>query len=624
MNQQEVEAWIAQQGGPSAVQHSVEKRTVPNPAFAMTLPNGDPNPQYQPGSPATIQVSSEKWVNSKTTATLHVARKDDGSFDVIENQGADPNKPTTGATEVSRAAEAKAKRDREESEVNAALPKDQDPRYETNEARAKRAQETIDRQGRDAKAAEDKARQDKADEDRRAQQNRPTVTIKEDGSGGMVSISTDPRTGQSTTAPIPGVRGTPDRVTVDGVVYERGKDGAYAPAAGIPAPRKGGKLPPGVNPPQFSRGNVAKELARFQGELDAAVGPDGITKEEAIGFYAPYHQEAQTFISELSNADTQDQNAVGQQLTQRGQGITQAGNRMNWSNSAFQNAAQQDQNLIMGAAGTGKSALVPLLTLQAGLANAAGGFKNQPEVEVRRYPEIGKPVPASIAPVINATSTAPSGVAAGTQPTAPPAALLPPKPPVSAPQSAAVAAQAAAAPVSAPGPSAPKIRFRNQRTGEVKEMTPVELDALPDVADWQPLDPNAGAAVFTPQQGNAQSAATPIFAPRTGNIQQAATPTLSPPPPEVAPFQDDQRAPGQGGDLMGDPNRPMPQAQPYANPSGMVEHPPMQMLPRSIQPAMPQQQQGPDIEAITAKMLADGVDPQDVMAVRQRWSRQAA
>lgn len=43
------------------------------------------------------------------------------------------------------------------------------------------------------------------------------------------------------------------------------------------------------------------------------------------------------------------------------------------------------------------------------------------------------------------------------------------------------------------------------------------------------------------------------------------------------------------------------------------------MLPRSIQPAMPQPQQMPDIEAITAKMLADGVDPLDVMAVRRRW-----
>jgi hypothetical protein len=93
MNQQQIEEWIRKQGGSGSVQYTSEKKRVANPAYAMTLPNGESNPQYQPGQPPTLEVASEMWVNSKTGAKLHVSRKDDNTFDVIENQGADPNKP---------------------------------------------------------------------------------------------------------------------------------------------------------------------------------------------------------------------------------------------------------------------------------------------------------------------------------------------------------------------------------------------------------------------------------------------------------------------------------------------------------------------------------------------------
>lgn len=95
MNQQQIEAWIAANGGAGAVQYTTAKKRVPNPQYAMTLPDGTANSQYAPGQPSSIEVTDQQWVNSKTGATLHVNPKDDGSFDVIENTGADPNKPSS-------------------------------------------------------------------------------------------------------------------------------------------------------------------------------------------------------------------------------------------------------------------------------------------------------------------------------------------------------------------------------------------------------------------------------------------------------------------------------------------------------------------------------------------------
>ena len=93
MNQQQVEQWIAANGGPGAVQYTSGKKRLQNPAYGRTLPSGEDNPQWEPGAPQFIESDEEQWVNSKTGATLRVSRKTDGSFDVLENKGADPNKP---------------------------------------------------------------------------------------------------------------------------------------------------------------------------------------------------------------------------------------------------------------------------------------------------------------------------------------------------------------------------------------------------------------------------------------------------------------------------------------------------------------------------------------------------
>lgn len=491
----------------------------------------------------------------------------------------------------------------------------------------------------------------KTDDEMRADadRNKPgPATLKPDGKGGTIAVQTMPD-GSIKTTPLPGVpsdKPTPDRVTVEGVVYERGADGTYKPAAGIPAPTKGGKLPPGVKPPQFSRGNVATELTRFNQELDAAVSRGEISKEDATGFYTTYHQAAQTFLSEQNNSDNQDATASGQQLTQRSQNMTQAGNRLNWANSTFQNAANADQQMLLGAAGTGRSALVPLLTLQAGLANAAGGLRDQPEVEVRRYP-------ASIQPVAAATNAA-APAAAGK-----PAPFIKPNQPVSAAQASAVAAQARARdaggvptpgepggpPLATPtnAPSTPRIAFRNVKTGAVKEMTPMELDAQPDVADWTPVAGNTSPEALPPQAQGPMPSVNPVTGEPTGlgtppagvspSVKPDGTPDFGSPDmvilPGAAPKPPASSAPAGPTpvDMPGDPGTSY-------NPSNASQTGPIDpytglprqssMLPRSIQPAMPSVPGAPDIDSIAEQMLADGADPMDVMEIRRRWSRGAA
>src|SRR5690348_16069025 len=91
MTQSQVEQWIAQNGGPNAVQYAIEQKSVKNPSF---------DPYDDSKGPQYITVPVETWKNSKTGATLSVKRTDSGDFDLWENTGADPNKPGAGGEQT--------------------------------------------------------------------------------------------------------------------------------------------------------------------------------------------------------------------------------------------------------------------------------------------------------------------------------------------------------------------------------------------------------------------------------------------------------------------------------------------------------------------------------------------
>lgn len=153
MNQQEVEQWIAANGGASGLQYNSSTRRVRNPARMMTNADGSDNPIYDPTAPEWIDVAEESWTNSKTGATLRVSRRPDNSFDVLDNKGADPNKPSNNQDTPEARQKAEEEREKQWNRDNGGL-------YETH----------AQRRQREAKEAED-ARQ----------QNKPSYITAQDG-----------------------------------------------------------------------------------------------------------------------------------------------------------------------------------------------------------------------------------------------------------------------------------------------------------------------------------------------------------------------------------------------------------------------------------------------------------
>ncbi len=147
-------------------------------------------------------------------------------------------------------------------EKNAGLPKDQDPRYETDEERADRATATIKQQGADERsaAAEARAAQDQANQ--QADRNKPGAPqIKDDGKGGSIAIQAMPD-GTIRTTPLPNVPSNAPSVTIDGVPYQRGPDGRYAPLPGAPT---GAYTGPSL--PQIITGHAAATLQAIGAQI---------------------------------------------------------------------------------------------------------------------------------------------------------------------------------------------------------------------------------------------------------------------------------------------------------------------------------------------------------------------
>lgn len=195
MNQQEVEAWIAQQGGTGKVQYSRSTRDIDNPA-ADPMTAKQAGVAFNPTAPAKITISEEKWTavdaeGKPTGAVLHVRRRPDGDFDIVDQANSNPAKNGEQTPESKNAAELQRQR-----EANAALPgpnpqgateaerRGQDPAYETDKERRDRSDARIKEQGAAAAAADAKAnvdadnrRADAAAADAAAARNKPSSNV---------------------------------------------------------------------------------------------------------------------------------------------------------------------------------------------------------------------------------------------------------------------------------------------------------------------------------------------------------------------------------------------------------------------------------------------------------------
>jgi hypothetical protein len=283
--------------------------------------------------------------------------------------------------------------------------------------------------------AEERRRQDQKDQEAASVRNRPSVSIKEDGSGGMVAISTDPTTGAITTKPIPGVRGTPDRVTVDGTIYERGQDGAYAPAAGLPDKNKPVPTSAPRFTPDYSKDdlgltdyNNALQDARAAGIIDRAQGEQLLTQAAGL---------ATTTASHGTTLRSQAATTRGQDINQRGQDIGEVQSRRSAARGSFEHNNTHYANLALKMrGGTGNIAAEAFrASMLADRQNAAdwGGMREIPRVPdpymnaVRGVEDTQISIKPGGQIEVSPAGTAPAG-APPVIPTAPSASITPAQP----------------------------------------------------------------------------------------------------------------------------------------------------------------------------------------------------
>jgi hypothetical protein len=290
VSQEEMDRRIATYGG-AALVHSptASKKKIPNPAHKQ---NGGTSYTV----PEEIEVEVQRWQGAGTgAAELEAYQMPDGSWEIVKEQPATKptaanNQATTRRIEgtpigngqfdnerpvmVTRDASGKVTESRpltpaESTEWRNSRERSRNPGGKTD---ADIAAET--------KAADDKKRQAEADARVAAAANKPAVDIRDDGKGGVVAVSTYPD-GRVETKPVPGVTGKPTTVTVDGVVYEKGPDGKYAPAAGIPQAGVGRKnIDPFTPDPTQPDLGVGVWAAAQRAKIGGASEAGGITQQD--------------------------------------------------------------------------------------------------------------------------------------------------------------------------------------------------------------------------------------------------------------------------------------------------------------------------------------------------------
>lgn len=390
---------------------------------------------------------------------------------------------------------------------NRSLPPDQDPKAETDAERAQRAKETIARQ------------------DREADRNKPGApTLKPDGKGGTIAVQVMPD-GSIKTTPLPGVpsdKPAPERVTVNGTVYERDpQSGQYRPAAGLPQqpnpPASADDFTPDITKPQMGLAEYRQKLAQLRAS-------GAITEEQ----YNTRAQRAyETAVAEAKRIDTMvsAQQAAAQDLiTQRGQDQQASVSRLGQANQATATALSESRQFAgqmtpAGVQAAGGPILPAIMALQDARGQAWGGFHNPATVTTGQFPawnqmagmgfggapQTGGAVPPAAAPTPPAAQ-APGGM---------PAPLLPPRPPVPA---GGVAPPAAAPGVQAPAMAAPAVNPSSNvaQPGDPRTQPPAINPVTGEPTGLTPLPVNGQFPINPPAGQPGHNPNTPVgMAPQT-------------------------------------------------------------------------------------------------------------
>lgn len=345
MNDDQLQAWLDQHGG--EVGRKDNEREVDDTTI---------NPNT--GLPNKKKTVDSTTITAKDGATLTLRRSPDGSgatYQVIENtparaQAAQSQASAPGGKPfIDDGPDARENGRRwgwndqtrlydrdlgpsptaQEIIRNRSLPADQDPRAETDAERAQRAKETIARQ------------------DREAERNKPGApTLKPDGKGGTIAVQTMPD-GSIKTTPLPGVpsdKPTPERVTVNGTVYERDpQTGQYRPAQGLPT--TGAAEPAGAPPLRVRLGEVTSDLQTYAEFLNTKVqewqrtgGKSGLSPEQADNLLKKRRELAQTAINEQTTLTNIQRDIYGDEIGQRRDDIGETASRRSAAGQTFANA----------------------------------------------------------------------------------------------------------------------------------------------------------------------------------------------------------------------------------------------------------------------------------------------
>ncbi len=439
LSQAQVEQWIAQNGGPTALQYGVEKKQVRNPEY---------DPINNPLVPQYVDIEVEVWKNAKTGASLTVRRQPDGNLEQIENVGADPNKPAGGENSPSARRTA-----REEAEIaaNAALPPDQDPRPETNAERAERAERTRKEQEAKAEAArkaddstvvsvtyEGKGRDRKKvtayKSGRKVTEDAPTnaspvsvsydqdgtkVTKYDDGSETREQLSPAQRRAEQAASqvkeertPVAGKDGRQyTKVTKQDPAtgktetwYENDKgERVSLPSDDMPGAKNAPSFTPDLTKPGAGIVDRAKEL-------DELLAAGKITWTERQRILESDIALARQVSSDFNSAVTLLREQAQSDLTQRGQDISQANSRASLANTHHQNAIGVIEKFApyLGVTpGDAGKMFMGMMASQLATATAYGGMQDAPRVQMD--PRLGAFVDRTLAGPQAAPATVPPG-----------------------------------------------------------------------------------------------------------------------------------------------------------------------------------------------------------------------
>jgi hypothetical protein len=331
----------------------------------------------------------------------------------------------------------------------------------------------------DAKAADDKARQQAADARAVAAANKPGApTLKPDGKGGTIAIQVMPD-GTIKETPLPGVPSEATRVTVEGVVYEKGPDGKFAPAAGIPLPGATAKnVEPFVPDPSQPDLGLGAWAAAQRAKIGQPSEAGGITQSEYDQAVKAGHDQATVYIQNVTSSQTVRRQAEQDERGQRKDLSEQSAGDYGRAQGIFSEILQYTK--------PGSRAIMDVIP---GIMAEQARFRQQREQTARAAPPLH--------PMFQVMPQA-----AGVAPAAAPAAPLPPE------QAAAVG----------PPPEIP--------------MTPERVQGIMQNPVFRP-QPMVAAPAAPPPLGQGQDLSTPVSMapPEPGMVSAWAGPMVAPPQP---------------------------------------------------------------------------------------------